>query len=118
MNAPFSWLTIILLALGWLTHWLQAVKKARLVAEAAGKEKPSLMSYWTADPYSLAISIIGLFVGYFVIPHIARGWPELAALIGSTDTQPMNPLAAYLGGFFMPSIADAAGKRLQGMIGP
>lgn len=115
---PFSWLTLTLLCLGWLTHWLQAVKKARMVAEAAGKERPTLLSYWTADPYSLSISIIGLIVGYFVIPFIANGWPELGALIGATKDNPMNPLAAYLGGFFLPSIADAAGKRLQGMIGP
>ncbi len=114
----FSWLTIILLCLGWLTHWLQTVKKARFLAAEAGKEKPTLLSYWNSDPYTLSISIIGLIVGYFVIPHIAMGWPELGVLIGATKDQPMNPLAAYLGGFFMPSIADAAGKRLQGMIGP
>lgn len=116
-HVEFSWLTLILMVLGWTTHWLNAVRKVRRVAEDAGKPRPSLLSYWTADPYTVAISIIGLVVGYFVIPFMALGWPELAALIGSTPAQPLNPLAAYLGGYFLPSIADAAGKRLSGMVG-
>ncbi len=117
MHTDFSWLTVFLLAMGWATHWLHAVIKARKVAAAAGKPKPSLWSYWTAEPYVVVLSVIGVVVGYFVLPWVAEGWPDLAALIGSTKEQPLNPLAAYLGGYFMPSVADAAGRRLQAMIG-
>jgi len=56
-------------------------------------------------------------VGYFVIPYLASGWPQAAQLIGSTPANPMNPLAAFFGGAFMPLIADWAGKRFAAMVG-
>lgn len=113
----FSWLTVALMALGWVSHWLMAVRKARAAARAAGTTEPSLVDYWTADPYTTALSIVGVIVGYFVIPHIAARWPELGALIGTTADDPMNPLAAYLGGIVAPWLADIAGRRLAGMVG-
>jgi hypothetical protein len=113
----FSWVTIILLLCGWATHWLVAVRKARAVAAARGGATPSLLSYWTADPYSLVLSVIGLVVIYFVLPHGAVVWPEFASLIGATPQQPMTPAVAYLGGVFAPWVADYAGKRLEKMIG-
>lgn len=118
MTGPaFSILTIAMLVLGWLSHWLVAVRKARAAAIAGGKAPPSLIAYWTADPYTTALSVVGLVVGYFVIPTVAARWPELAALIGATAEDPMNPLAAYLGGIVAPWFADIAGRRLAAMIG-
>lgn len=113
----FSWLTIAMLGLGWLSHWLVAVRKARAAARAAGTSEPSLLDYWTGDPYTTTLSVVGVVVGYFVIPSIAARWPELAALIGATLDDPMNPLAAYLGGIVAPWIADIAGRRLAAMVG-
>lgn len=117
MTPQFSWLTIAMLTLGWLSHWLVAVRKARAAAISTGKAPPSLWVYWTGDPYTTALSIVGLVVGYFVIPTAAARWPELAALIGATAADPMNPLAAYLGGIVAPWLADIAGRRLAAMIG-
>jgi hypothetical protein len=113
----FSWLTVAMLALGWLSHWLLAVRKARAAARAAGTSEPSLLDYWTADPYTTALSVVGVVVGYFVIPSMAVQWPEVGTAIGSTTDDPMNPLAAYLGGIVAPWIADIAGRRLAAMVG-
>lgn len=113
----FSWLTVSMLFLGWLSHWLVAVRKARVAARAAKTAPPSLLDYWTADPYTTALSVIGVVVGYFAIPALGGRWPELAVLIGTTKEDPLNPLAAYLGGIAAPWLADIAGRRLAAMIG-
>lgn len=115
--AHFSWLTILLLALGWLTHWLILVRKAQAAARAARTELPDLWDYWTADRPSTALSLIGVIVVYFVVPSFAARWPDLAAVIGATEDDPLNPLAAYLGGLAAPWLADLAGRRLAGMVG-
>lgn len=117
MSIAFSWLTVLMLALGWLSHWLLAVRKARAAARAAGTSEPSLLDYWVGDKETTALSVIGVVVGYFVIPSIATRWPELAVLIGATVDDPMNPLAAYLGGIVAPWLADIAGRRLAAMVG-
>lgn len=115
--ATFSILTVCLMAMGWASHWLMVVRKAREAARVAGREHlPDLLDYWRADWPSTWLSLIGVVAGYFVIPHIAARWPELAVLIGATETDPMNPLAAYLGGLAAPSFADWSGRRLARMV--
>lgn len=117
MNAHFSYLTIFLLVLGWLTHWFVAVRKARAAARAAKTMEPTLWDYWIADRYTTYLSIIGLLVFYFVMPHLASQWPAVATAIGSTANDPMNPIAAYLGGIVSPYLSDFAGKRVSAMVG-
>lgn len=117
LNVHFSFLTILLLLLGWLTHWFVAVKKARATARAAKTMEPSLRDYWLADPYTTGLSIIGLLVFYFAIPYLATQWPTLATLIGATADDPMNPISAYLGGIVSPYLSDIAGKRVSAMVG-
>lgn len=113
----FSWLTIALLALGWLSHWLLLVRKAVHAARAAGTEEPGLWDYWRGDWTTTWLSLIGVVVMYFVVPAVAARWPEVAAIIGSTTDDPLNPLAAYLSGLFAPWLADISGKRLAAMVG-
>lgn len=117
MKAVFSWLTIGLLLAGWLTHWLVAVNKARKAAAAAKTSPPSLLDYWLADRYTTALSVLTLAVFYFVIPYAAGQWPLLAQAVGSTPEDPLNPLAAYLGGIASPWLSDLAGKRIAAMVG-
>lgn len=117
MTTKFSFLTIGLLAMGWLTHWLIAVNKARKAAAASKTTPPSLWDYWVADRYTTALSVISLVVFYFVIPYLSTSWPILAQAIGATEEDPLNPLAAYLGGIASPWFADFAGKRLSAMVG-
>jgi hypothetical protein len=106
-----------MLLCGWLTHWLADVSKARSIALASGKPPPTLRSYWLTDPYSVALSVIGLVVFYFIMPYVAEQFPELGDLIGATKGRPMNPLAAYLGGYVSPSLTDIVSKRVTKMIG-
>lgn len=113
----FSWLTILLLALGWLSHWLMSVRKAKAAARAAKCSEPSLFSYWWADPETTMLSIIGVVVLYFVVPSLALRWPEVALIIGATKDDPMAPIAAYLSGLAAPYFADWAGKRTAKMVG-
>lgn len=117
MTTHFSVITIVLLLAGWMTHWLVLVRKARHIALAAKTTQPSLLSYWLADRYQTLLSVIGLVVFYFVVPYFAGQWPLLAQLIGSTPEDPLNPLAAYLGGIASPWLADLAGKRVASMVG-
>lgn len=117
MNVHFSFLTIFLLLLGWLTHWFVAVKKARATAIAAKTTPPDLWDYWVADRYSTYLSVIGLLVFYFVIPYLAGQWPAVATVIGATADDPMNPISAYLGGIVSPYLSDIAGKRVSAMVG-
>lgn len=112
----FSALTLALLALGWMSHWLISVRKARATAAATGQSLPNLMDYWVADWPTTWLSVIGVIVGYFVLPVMAARWPEVALVMGSTEEDPMNPLAAYLGGLFAPWLADAAGRRVAKMV--
>lgn len=113
----FSWLTLLMLLCGWLSHWLLAVRKAKKASIDLGTPVPSLFSYWVADLESTAMSVIGVVVFYFGLPSLANRFPELAGLIGSTSEDPLNPIAAYLGGFVAPSLADWAGRRLSKMVG-
>ncbi len=117
MNVHFSFLTILLLLLGWLTHWFVAVKKARAAARAAKTTEPDLWDYWHADPYTTFLSIIGLIAFYFIVPYMAGEWPAIATVIGATADNPMNPLSAYLGGIVSPYLSDIAGKRVSAMVG-
>lgn len=117
MNSHFSFLTIFLLAMGWLSHWLGAATKAGKVAKKAGKPAPALFDYWLADRYTTYLSLIGVVVFYFVVPYLATQWAVVATAIGSTAEDPLNPLAAYLGGVFSPWLADFAGRRITAMIG-
>ncbi len=117
MNVHFSFLTILLLLLGWLTHWFVAVKKARAAALSAKTTAPDLLDYWLADRYTTYLSIIGLLVFYFVMPYLAGQWPAVASAIGATAEDPMNPIAAYLGGIVSPYLSDIAGKRVAAMVG-
>jgi Na+/proline symporter len=117
MTVHFSWLTILLLVLGWLTHWLVAVKKARKAAMAAKTTQPSLFDYWRGDRYTTLLSVVSLVAFYFVVPYLAGQLPLLAQAIGATEDDPLNPLAAYLGGVFSPWMADLAGKRIAAMVG-
>jgi hypothetical protein len=112
----FSWLTLSLVTLGWMTHWLVVVRKARKMAVAQKTPPPSLLSYWSADPYSASLSVIGVVVGYFIVPTVATRWPELATIIGATADDPMNPLAAYLGGIAAPWLGDWGFNRLAKML--
>lgn len=116
-HASFSFLTILMLTMGWLTHWLVAVRKAIKTAQAAKTSPPSLVDYWIADVYTTVLSVIAVIVLYFGAPYFAAQWPDLASFIGSTAQDPLNPLAAYLGGIASPWIADAAGKRISAMVG-
>jgi len=109
-------LAIFLMASGWLIHWLATVIKAREMCKATHTPPPSLWEYWTADPYTLAMSVLALAVSYFVIPYAAHTWPTLAEMIGQHDGQPMNPMTALLGGYVSPSLADLMGKRLAAMV--
>lgn len=113
----FSLLTLILLMLGWCTHWLLLTIKARKTAAAAKTELPDIWDYWTADLHVTFLSIIGVVVIYLVAPELASRWPDFSTFIGSTAEDPMNPLAAYLGGLAAPWLADFAGKRLAAMVG-
>lgn len=117
MNVHFSFLTIFLLLLGWLTHWFVAVNKARAAARAAKTTEPGLWDYWHADPYTTLLSVIGLCVFYFAIPYLADQWPAIATVIGATAENPMNPISAYLGGIVSPYLSDIAGKRVSAMVG-
>jgi hypothetical protein len=113
----FSWLTAALMLLGWMTHWFVAIRKIRKIAEQRKLCPPTLRSYWTKDPYALGLSVIGVLVLYLIIPTIAPAWPQLAAAIGSTPDNPLNPLAAYLGGIVAPWLGGYAGKRISRMLG-
>lgn len=117
MTVHFSWLTIVLLLCGWLSHWLVAVNKARKAAIKTKTTPPDLIDYWLADRYTTLLSFISLVVFYFVVPSLATSWPLLAQVIGSTVEDPLNPLAAYFGGIVSPWLADIAGKRLAAMVG-
>lgn len=120
MNIPmthFSWLTIFLLFCGWATHWLMSVRKAKAASIAAGTSIPTWRSYWTADPEATILSVIGVVVFYFILPWLAATWPALSVVIGTTPENPMNPMAAYLGGIASPYLADWAGKRVAKMVG-
>lgn len=116
MSANFSWITIIMLFCGWLTHWLITVRKAKKASASMGTSVPSMLSYWYADIESTVLSVIGVLVFYFALPSIAMRFPEVAAMIGSTVEDPLNPLAAYLGGLAAPVLGDWAGKRITNMI--
>lgn len=109
-------MTWFLMVCGWAMHWLHTVIKVRAAAKDAGKPEPSLWGYWTADPYTLALSILGLVVCYIVIPYAAQSWPQLAAAIGQTQGQPMNLMTAFLGGYVSPSLADLMGRRVAAMM--
>lgn len=113
----FSLLTVFLLILGWLSHWLGAVIKAGKIAKKAGKVPPDLLAYWRRDPYTTLLSVISLVAFYFVVPYLATQWDAVAQFIGSTPEDPLNPLAAYLGGIFSPWLADMAGRRISAMVG-
>lgn len=113
----FSLLTIALLLMGWMSHWLIAVRKARRTAVATKTSLPDMWDYWTADWPTTWLSLIGLVVVYYIVPSLASRWPEIAVMIGATETDPLNPLAAYLGGLFAPWLADVAGARMAKMVG-
>lgn len=115
--ATFSWLTICLMALGLVSHWLMLVRKARATARATGTSLPDLVDYWTADWPTTGLSVIGVVVIYFVLPSVATHWPEMAVILGTTEADPLNPLAAYMAGLCGPFLADAAGRRMAAMVG-
>lgn len=117
MATYFSWLTMFMLFCGWLSHWLLTVRKAKKASAVVGTPMPSLLSYWATDIESTIISVIGVIVLYFGLPSLATRFPEIAIIIGSTSDDPLNPMAAFLGGFAAPSVADWAGKRLAKMVG-
>lgn len=113
----FSWLTVFLLLMGWASHWLITIRKAKKASIAVNTPPPRYIDYFVADPESFFLSVIGLVVVYFIAPSIATSWPEVAAFIGSTPQNPLNPLAAYLAGFVAPMLADYAGNRLAKLVG-
>lgn len=113
----FTFESIALMLMGWMTHWLFFVRQAKAASTAADTTKPSFLDYWTKDPESFWISVIGMPVLYLTMPQMAESYPELAHFIGANASQPFNPMASFLGGYFAPSIADWAGKRISRMVG-
>jgi uncharacterized membrane protein len=116
-HPTFSFLTVLLLLIGWATHWLVSVRKAKVTAIAAKTTAPTLLSYWKADPEATVLSVISVVAFYFIAPWMAVEWPALGTILGTTVDNPLNPLAAYLGGYAGPSLSDWAGKRISKMVG-
>lgn len=113
----FSWLTILLMLCGWASHWLITIRKAKKASIAVNTTPPRYIDYFMADKESFLLSVIGLVVGYFLMPWFATKWPDMAAFIGSTPENPVNPLAAYFLGLVAPMLADYAGNRLAKLVG-
>lgn len=85
----------VMLVLGLATHFLVDVIALRKTDPSAG-----FKSYWTANPYQSALSIIGALVGYAVLD----GMGELTLV------------TAYGVGYMANSVPDVIGKRTGGKL--
>jgi len=112
--------TLLMCLIGQAVHWLLSYGRAKQASKALGVELPGLWLYWTGDwPTSLACFLI-VFSGYFMLPEIARVWPDAGRALGMIDehggVKTLSMFASFMWGMVGNVLADTAGRRMSRLL--